>query len=195
MRVLVATDAWHPQVNGVVLGHVSREARAFGFELEFLSPDQFRTLPMPSYPEIRLALAASRQVARRLEESRPDAIHVATEGPLGHAMRRVCLRGGLPFTTSFHTRFSDYLAERLPVPERWTSEVMGLVAPVSCIGRRDACRNAVACFRAHHARLQKRRAVAPRCRCRTLPAARAGQFEFSSPDFSDGRPACGGKKP
>ena len=123
------------------------------------------------------------------------AIHVATEGPLGHAMRRVCLRGGLPFTTSFHTRFSDYLAERLPVPERWTSEVMGLVAPVSCIGRRDACRNADACFRAHHARLQKRRAVATRCRCRTLPAARAGQFEFSSPDFSDGRPACGGKKP
>ena len=78
---------------------------------------------MPSYPEIRLALAATRQVARRLEESRPDAIHVATEGPLGHAMRRVCVRGGLPFTTSFHTRFPDYLAERLPVPERWTSEV------------------------------------------------------------------------
>jgi glycosyltransferase involved in cell wall biosynthesis len=125
MKILVATDAWHPQVNGVVrtLGHVSREARAFGCELEFLSPDQFRTLPMPSYPEIRLALAASRQVARRLEQSRPDAIHVATEGPLGHAMRRVCLRNDLPFTTSFHTRFPDYLAERLPMPERWTSEV------------------------------------------------------------------------
>ena len=125
MKILVATDAWHPQVNGVVrtLGHVSREARAFGCELEFLSPDQFRTLPMPSYPEIRLALATSSQVARRLEQSRPDAIHVATEGPLGHAMRRVCLRNDLPFTTSFHTRFPDYLAERLPMPERWTSEV------------------------------------------------------------------------
>ncbi|MGA8626456.1 MAG: glycosyltransferase, partial [Pseudolabrys sp.] len=124
MKILVATDAWHPQVNGVVrtLSHVSREARALGFELEFLSPDQFWTLPMPSYPEIRLALAASRHVARRLERIRPDAIHVATEGPLGHAMRRVCLRRDLPFTTSFHTRFPDYLAERLPVPERWTSE-------------------------------------------------------------------------
>jgi hypothetical protein len=109
MKILVATDAWHPQVNGVVrtLGHVGREARAFGCELEFLSPDQFRTLPMPSYPEIRLALAGVSQVARRLEQSRPDAIHVATEGPLGHAMRRVCLRNDLPFTTSFHTRFPD----------------------------------------------------------------------------------------
>jgi glycosyltransferase involved in cell wall biosynthesis len=110
MKILVATDAWHPQVNGVVrtLGHVAREARNFGAEVVFLSPDQFWTLPMPSYPEIRL---------------RPDAIHVATEGPIGHAMRRVCLRRGLPFTTSFHTRFPDYLAERLPVPERWTNEI------------------------------------------------------------------------
>jgi len=90
MKILVATDAWQPQVNGVVrtLGHVSREARELGCELEFLSPDQFRTLPMPSYREIRLALAASSHVTRRLERSRPDAIHVATEGPIGHAMRR-----------------------------------------------------------------------------------------------------------
>jgi len=125
MKILVATDAWHPQVNGVVrtLGHVSREARALGCELEFLSPDQFRTLPMPSYPEIRLALAASSHVTRRLERSRPDAIHVATEGPIGHAMRRACLHNDLPFTTSFHTRFPDYIAERLPMPEWWTSEV------------------------------------------------------------------------
>jgi glycosyltransferase involved in cell wall biosynthesis len=125
MKILVATDAWHPQVNGVVrtLGHVSREARALGCELEFLSPDQFRTLPMPSYPEIRLALAASSHVTRRLEQSRPDAIHIATEGPIGHAVRRACLRNDLPFTTSFHTRFPDYIAERLPMPERWTSEV------------------------------------------------------------------------
>jgi len=123
LKVLVATDAWHPQVNGVVhtLGHVAREARALGAELEFLSPDQFRTLPMPSYPEIRLALVGARDVEQRLEATRPDAIHVATEGPIGHAMRRVCLRRNLPFTTSFHTRFPDYLAERLPVPERWTS--------------------------------------------------------------------------
>jgi glycosyltransferase involved in cell wall biosynthesis len=125
MKILIATDAWHPQVNGVVhtLGHVAQEAKALGTEAEFLSPDQFWTLPMPSYPEIRLALVAPGDVERRLEKSRPDAIHVATEGPIGHAMRRVCLRRRLPFTTSFHTRFPDYLAERLPVPERWTSEL------------------------------------------------------------------------
>ena len=70
-----------------------------------------------------MALAASGRVARWLERSRPDAIHVATEGPIGHAVRRACLRDDLRFTTSFHTRFPDYLAERLPVPERWTSEV------------------------------------------------------------------------
>jgi len=125
MKILVATDAWHPQVNGVVrtLGHVAREARALGAELEFLAPDEFWTLPMPSYPEIRLALPAPGEVERRLDRVRPDAIHIATEGPLGHAMRRVCMRRGLPFTTSLHTRFPEYLAERLPVPERWTCEL------------------------------------------------------------------------
>jgi 1,2-diacylglycerol 3-alpha-glucosyltransferase/glucuronosyltransferase len=125
MKILIVTDAWHPQVNGVVrtLSHVAREAQAIGVDIEFLNPDQFRTLPMPSYPEIRLALAGTGSIERRLERVRPDAIHVATEGPLGHAMRRVCLRRSLPFTTSLHTRFPDYLAERLPVPERWTTEV------------------------------------------------------------------------
>ena len=125
MKILVVTDAWHPQVNGVVrtLGHVAREAHKLGVEVEFLSPDQFKALPMPGYPEIRLALAGRGRVERRLECIQPDAIHIATEGPLGHAMRRICLRRDLPFTTSFHTRFPDYLAERLPLPERWTSEM------------------------------------------------------------------------
>ncbi len=125
MKILVATDAWHPQVNGVVrtLGHVAREARALGAELEFLTPGEFWTLPMPTYPEVRLALTGPGAVERRLERARPDAIHIATEGPLGHAVRRVCMRRGVPFTTSLHTRFPDYLAERLPVPERWTCEV------------------------------------------------------------------------
>lgn len=125
MKILVATDAWLPQVNGVVrtLGHVAREARLIGTQVEFLSPETFWTLPMPSYPEIRLALVPPGEVERRLDSVRPDAIHIATEGPLGHAMRRVCIKRGLPFTTSFHTRFPDYLAERLPVPERWTSDL------------------------------------------------------------------------
>ena len=125
MKILVATDAWHPQVNGVVrtLGHVAREARSLGAQLDFLAPGEFWTLPLPSYPEIRLALPGPGDVERRLDRLLPDAIHIATEGPLGHAVRRVCMRRGLPFTTSLHTRFPDYLAERLPVPERWTCDV------------------------------------------------------------------------
>jgi glycosyltransferase involved in cell wall biosynthesis len=123
MKILVVTDAWHPQVNGVVrtLGHMAREAGALGSQIEFLAPGEFFTLPMPSYPEIRLALPPPGAVARRLDSVKPDAIHIATEGPLGHAMRRVCIKRGLPFTTSFHTRFPDYLADRLPLPARWTT--------------------------------------------------------------------------
>jgi len=124
MKIMVVTDAWHPQVNGVVrtLGQVARQASAFDAEVEFLSPDQFRTVPMPGYAEIRLAVTGSGGVERHLDRAQPDAIHVATEGPLGHAMRRICVRRGIPFTTSFHTRFPDYLAERLPLPARWTRE-------------------------------------------------------------------------
>ena len=137
MKILVATDAWHPQVNGVVrtLGQVAREARALGAELEFLTPGDFRTLPLPSYPEIRLALPGPGEIARRFDRSRPDAVHVATEGPLGHAVRRLCTRRRLPFTTSFHTRFPDYLAERLPVPERLTCGVTwGWLRRFHCAG-------------------------------------------------------------
>jgi glycosyltransferase involved in cell wall biosynthesis len=125
MKILVATDAWHPQVNGVVrtLGHIAREAYELGHEMEFLSPDAFFTLPMPSYPEIRLALPRPGDVERRLERARPDAIHIATEGPLGHAVRRLCIKRGMPFTTSFHTRFPDYVADRLPIPNRWTRDM------------------------------------------------------------------------
>ncbi len=125
MKILVATDAWHPQVNGVVrtLGQVAREAKALGAAMEFLAPGEFWTLPMPSYPEIRLALPGPGEVERRLDRLQPDAIHIATEGPLGHAMRRVCIRRGLPFTTSLHTRFPDYLAERLKVAPSWTCGV------------------------------------------------------------------------
>jgi len=124
MKILVATDAWHPQVNGVVrtLGHVAREARVLGADVEFLTPSEFWTLPVPTYPEIRLALTGPGSIERRLDAAMPDAVHIATEGPLGHAMRRVCMRRRVPFTTSFHTRFPDYIASRLPLPERWTTE-------------------------------------------------------------------------
>jgi glycosyltransferase involved in cell wall biosynthesis len=121
MRLLVATDAWHPQVNGVVrsLEHMIAEAPHFGAEVHVLGPDRFRSLPLPTYPEIRLALARPGAVARHVEALAPTHIHIATEGPIGLSARRVCLRRGQAFTTSYHTRFPEYLAARAPVPERW----------------------------------------------------------------------------
>jgi glycosyltransferase involved in cell wall biosynthesis len=121
MRVLIATDAWHPQVNGVVrtLTSLARSAKSLGVEIEFLSPDGFPSVPLPTYPDIRLALTSSRQIARRIDQHRPDAIHIATEGPLGHRTRAYCLKRGLPFTTSYTTRFPEYIAARSPVPAAW----------------------------------------------------------------------------
>jgi 1,2-diacylglycerol 3-alpha-glucosyltransferase/glucuronosyltransferase len=118
MRILLVTDAWAPQVNGVVrtLQRVSEECLELGHSLEVISPDQFRTVPCPSYPEIRLALCPGRQIAARLEAFRPECVHVATEGPLGLAARRQCMTRGLPFSTSYHTRFPEYLNARWPVP-------------------------------------------------------------------------------
>lgn len=120
LRVLVATDAWHPQVNGVVrsLDAVAREAPALGAELQFLTPAGFRSIPMPTYPEIRLSLVTPATIAARIEDAAPDHIHIATEGPLGLLARRYCLMNSLPFTTSYHTKFPEYLSARLPVPER-----------------------------------------------------------------------------
>jgi glycosyltransferase involved in cell wall biosynthesis len=121
MRILVATDAWHPQVNGVVrtLIMTAEAASALGAEVSFLTPDSFRTFAMPSYRDLRLALPRPAKVARLIEEAAPDAIHIATEGPIGLAVRRYCRKRGLPFTTSFHTRFPDYVSARAPVPESW----------------------------------------------------------------------------
>lgn len=118
MRIAIVTDAWLPQVNGVVrtltatVGELTRR----GHTVAVIAPDQFRTVPCPTYPEIRLALASSGAVGRRIERVAPDAIHIATEGPLGEAARRHCLRAGRPFTTAFHTQFPDYVARRTHLP-------------------------------------------------------------------------------
>ena len=121
MRILVATDAWHPQVNGVVrtLTMVAEAARGFEAEFCFITPDSFRTVGMPSYRDVRLALPRPAKIARLIAEAEPDAIHIATEGPIGVLVRRYCRKHGLPFTTSFHTRFPDYVSARAPVPEGW----------------------------------------------------------------------------
>ncbi len=122
MRILIATDAWAPQVNGVVrcLEATIGELASRGAQVDVMSPDQFRSLPMPSYPDIRLAMVSARSVVRRLQAGHYDAIHLATEGPIGWAVRGACKKLGLRFTTSYHTQFPAYLRARAPVPERWS---------------------------------------------------------------------------
>lgn len=122
MRILIATDAWHPQVNGVVrtLEATERSLRALGHDVVFLTPEGFRTVPLPSYPSIRVALPSLRRIARRIASADPDAVHIATEGPIGAQVRRWCLRNGAPFTTAYATQFPEYVAARWPVPESWS---------------------------------------------------------------------------
>jgi glycosyltransferase involved in cell wall biosynthesis len=121
MRVLIATDAWHPQVNGVVrtLTSLARAAKGLGVEVEFLSPEGFPSIPLPTYPGLRLALPSRKQIAERIEQVKPDAIHIATEGTMGHRTRAHCIRHRIPFTTSYTTRFPEYMSARWPIPESW----------------------------------------------------------------------------
>jgi glycosyltransferase involved in cell wall biosynthesis len=118
MRILLATDAWEPQVNGVVrtLVRTAAECRSMGHQVEVISPDQFKTFPLPTYPEIKLAMGAYDPVQARFKAFEPEAIHIATEGPIGLAARRICLEWKLPFTTSYHTKFPEYVSARLPLP-------------------------------------------------------------------------------
>ncbi|RZU02818.1 glycosyltransferase family 4 protein [Rivibacter subsaxonicus] len=117
----IVTDAWKPQVNGVVttLVELVEGLKARGIEVEVIEPSTFRRIPCPGYREIELSILPYTQLARRLDALRPDAIHIATEGPLGGAARRYARRRGLAFTTAFHTRFPDILAKALRVPQRW----------------------------------------------------------------------------
>lgn len=126
MRVLIVTDAWRPQVNGVVrsLEYMAEHGPSFGMEVSFLTPERFRSVPMPTYPEIRLSLTGPGRIGRLIAETAPDHVHIATEGPLGWSARLACLRQGRGFTTSYHTRFPEYLAARLPVPEAWSYGVL-----------------------------------------------------------------------
>jgi glycosyltransferase involved in cell wall biosynthesis len=118
MKFALVTDAWFPQTNGVVrtLAATVRCLQADGVDVKVLSPQDFRTVPCPTYPEIRLALFPGRRLARELDAYAPDAVHVATEGPLGLAARNWCLRRGQAFTTAYHTQFPEYLRARAPIP-------------------------------------------------------------------------------
>lgn len=121
-RILIVTDAWHPQVNGVVrcLDNIGDELRSLGHVVDYLTPERFWTMPLPTYPEIRISLAHLGHVEDVIDEVQPHFIHIATEGPLGLLARQVCLNRHLPFTTSYHTRFAEYIAARLPVPAEWS---------------------------------------------------------------------------
>ncbi len=118
MRILIISDAWEPQVNGVVrtLQSVARELEQMGRQVGFITPDQYRSVPCPTYPEIRLAMTRAKTVGERIACFAPDAIHLSTEGPLCLAARRWCLDRGVPFTTAYHTQFPDYVAKRTGLP-------------------------------------------------------------------------------
>ncbi len=115
MKVLIITDAWHPQVNGVVrtYEYLIEELEKLGHSVKVISPSDFsRTIPMPGYPEIKLALFPGRRLKTIVESYKPDAVHISTEGPIGWAGRNYCVKHGQPFTTSYHTQFPDYVAKR-----------------------------------------------------------------------------------
>ncbi len=122
MKLLLVTDAWHPQINGVVrtLEQTMQELRKMGHETNVIQPSLFRTAPLPTYPEIRLAICRGRKLQQMIEAYEPDAVHIATEGPLGLAARRLCRQHNWPFTASFHTRFAEYFQARIGLPVRFT---------------------------------------------------------------------------
>ena len=118
MKITIATDAWEPQTNGVVttLKATIEQLGRLGHEVRVISPQGLASIPAPSYPEIRLAIAPGFHIAREIKSFRPHAIHIATEGPIGVSMRRYCRRHGIPFTTAYHTRYPEYLNARWPIP-------------------------------------------------------------------------------
>jgi glycosyltransferase involved in cell wall biosynthesis len=126
MRILIVTDAWAPQTNGVVRTLVQTIGwlRRFGHDVRTLTPADFRSIACPTYPEIRLSLFPSKKVQSAILGFAPQALHIATEGPLGLSARKFCLRWGLRFTTSYHTQFPQYLRARFPIPIRTSYRIL-----------------------------------------------------------------------
>ena len=122
MRIAIVSDAWRPQINGVVrtIETIARLLQAEGHEVEVFGPDRFRTLPCPTYPEIRLSLFPASRLHHMLKLFAPDAIHLVTEGPLGWAARAFCRKRDIPFTTAYHTRFPEYVHARIRIPVAWS---------------------------------------------------------------------------
>ena len=187
MRILIATDAWHPQVNGVVrtLTSLARSAASLGAEIGFLTPEGFPSLAVPTYPGLRVAWPNRREIARRIEAASPDAIHIATEGPIGWAVRAYCRRRKLAFTTSYTTRFPEYIAVRSIIPA-WLSyavlrhfhaaAAMTMVATSSL--RQELSAKG----------FPEARQLDARGRHQSVPARRSGRARFAQTHFHDGRP-------
>ena len=118
MKIMIVTDAWEPQVNGVVrtLKQTMHELKKMGYVIEMITPLEFKTIPCPTYPDISLSLFPGRKVRQKMESFSPDAIHIATEGPLGIAARAYAIKNRLPFTTAYHTRFPEYVKARTSIP-------------------------------------------------------------------------------
>jgi glycosyltransferase involved in cell wall biosynthesis len=157
VKILLATDAWHPQINGVVrsLSKTVECLRRRGHIVDVIEPSRFRTLPCPTYREIRLAIGCGRRIAKLLNELQPDAIHVSTEGPIGWAVRDWCVKHERHFTTAFHTRFPDYVSIRTGIPAQWIWKVMrGFHGAADCTFTATATLagelHAQGIFRTHH---------------------------------------------
>ena len=193
MRILIATDAWHPQVNGVVrtLTSLARSAAVLGAEINFLTPDGFPSVGVPTYPGLRVALPNRREIARRIEQAAPDAIHIATEGPIGWAVRGYCRRHKLAFTTSYTTRFPEYVAVRTMIP----ASVGYAVLRHFHVGRfDDHGRDRLAAAGAQRARFSQARLLDARRRHRIVHARRSGAARSAAADLHDHGPRRGRKE-
>lgn len=122
MRIMIVTDAWEPQVNGVVrtLKQTRAELEAMGHEVQMITPLEFTTMPCPTYPDISLSILPGKKIREHMKAFSPDAIHIATEGPLGLSARSYALKNDLPFSTAYHTRFPEYVQARTNIPLSWT---------------------------------------------------------------------------
>jgi hypothetical protein len=166
--------AWHPQVNGVVctLTSLARSASALGAEIDFLTPDGFPSLGVPTYPGLRMALPNRREIAARVEAVSPDAVHVATEGPIGWAVRAYCRRRKLAFTTSYTTRSPEIHRGTIDRPG---DTELRRAATFSCGSRHDDGRHLLAQARTQRKRFQEAWHLDARCRHRPVHARRCGR--------------------
>ncbi len=134
MKIMIITDAWEPQVNGVVrtLKQTRKELILMGHEVDMITPLEFKTFPCPTYPDISLSILPAKKVSQRIRAFKPDAIHISTEGPLGLAARSFALKNKIPYSTAYHTRFPEYVYARIRVPLSWTYRFLRWFHGPSC---------------------------------------------------------------